>query len=934
MSAKMKVSAKFSLRWLLHLIFGFGLIACLVWLILAHYHSHVALQEGLIKDYQHEVDRHAIAINQFYQERRDDVFDVAESQVITSFFANKALGMSMQYGLRASLVHVEEYFNFIVSTKKISGKPIYESIVMLDNASEILAASQGSEVHKAKNDFKVNLAQINKKKPSVILSNWPEQRSVLVAMPILFKEVLSGFVLAKINYCVLLDEDIFPPRGKYHNNKVLLGKTADGIVPLCHTDKSAIASNKQIIQSLDEKTTKHPVTRMHSEKNIVRTVPIKGTPLILFAAAPKTQIRGSQGAEYILYFMIAILSILLSGLAFLVRVEVKSSKLRLELAKNEKAKRQELEFLNAELDDQIAERRRAEEATKQKNELLYSLNEILLVTLQTSAIEDVAQNCLSVIAKLIDCKVGFIGVFSASGVFKMLASLDGANQRCELEQKNIPMLFDHMFKQGMLGELVSSTNTLLANESDFEALKIGFPDGHIGLNSILSVPLWRNNQCIGVIALANKKSGFTSLDATNLEELSASFITALVQKQTDEALRISEERNRTLVDSITEGLIMVDENACITYLNANMLDMLEIELEDAKGRPVFDFMDEKNQEIVRKNFEYRKVGNEDPYEMAWNIPDGSKKVTMIYPKVFLGDDGEFHGSLALVIDLSVRKARDAQILQTQKLEAIGQLAAGIAHEINTPTNYVANNVTFIKDSFDSLTKMLAECASLRTAIEDDQPTQLFLDSMRKIHEEANLDYILEEIPPAIDETLEGLDHIAKIVRSMKEFAHPGLDSKTKVDLNECIQNTINVAKNEWKYVADVELNLDPDLPMTYCVPSQINQVLLNLIVNAAQAIADAEKGNGLIKISSRQLNDKIEIKIIDNGSGIPEQLQQRIFEPFFTTKEPGKGTGQGLAIAHSVIVENHAGSISLQSDGSTGSEFIIGLPLISEEVET
>ena len=191
--------------------------------------------------------------------------------------------------------------------------------------------------------------------------------------------------------------------------------------------------------------------------------------------------------------------------------------------------------------------------------------------------------------------------------------------------------------------------------------------------------------------------------------------------------------------------------------------------------------------------------------------------------------------------------------------------------------------------------------------------------------------MLKEIPSAIDQSQEGLQRVAKIVRAIKEFSHPGSAEKKGVDLNKAIETTITVAKNEWKYVADLEAELDPELGLVPCLSGELNQVVLNLIVNAAHAIADrlgensAEKGK--ITIATRRNNPWAEIDIQDSGQGIPAEIRSRIFEPFFTTKEVGKGTGQGLALAHSVVVNLHRGQIWFDSEVGVGTTFHIRIPL-------
>jgi signal transduction histidine kinase len=201
----------------------------------------------------------------------------------------------------------------------------------------------------------------------------------------------------------------------------------------------------------------------------------------------------------------------------------------------------------------------------------------------------------------------------------------------------------------------------------------------------------------------------------------------------------------------------------------------------------------------------------------------------------------------------------------------------------------------------------------------------------KCIETADLPYLKEEIPHAIDQSLEGVLRVTEIVRAMRDFSHPGSDQKSMVDLNNAIKNTITVARNEWKYVADMELNLDPLLTEVLCFPGEINQVLLNIIVNAAHSIADVlqqdKEKKGKISISTLKNDKAAVIKISDTGGGIPKDIQHRIFDPFFTTKGVGKGTGQGLAIAHTVITEKHGGNLYFETKPNKGTTFIIELPL-------
>jgi len=281
-------------------------------------------------------------------------------------------------------------------------------------------------------------------------------------------------------------------------------------------------------------------------------------------------------------------------------------------------------------------------------------------------------------------------------------------------------------------------------------------------------------------------------------------------------------------------------------------------------------------------------------------------------------------------DITERNLLRQQLLQAQKLESVGQLAAGIAHEINTPTQYIGDNVRFLKDGFLDLKSLLEKYECLLAAAQSGALCGEVIQEVALAVEHSDAGYLLEEIPKAIDQTLEGVTRVSEIVSAMKEFSHPGTKEKVPLDLNRAIDSTITVARNEWKYVADLETNFDPSLPAIPCLPGEFNQVILNLIVNAAHAIADVVRDGGQekgkITVHTRNLPEWAEIRIQDTGSGIPENVQTRIFDPFFTTKEIGKGTGQGLAIARSVIVDKHGGTIHFETKEGTGTTFIIRLP--------
>ncbi len=273
---------------------------------------------------------------------------------------------------------------------------------------------------------------------------------------------------------------------------------------------------------------------------------------------------------------------------------------------------------------------------------------------------------------------------------------------------------------------------------------------------------------------------------------------------------------------------------------------------------------------------------------------------------------------------------ERELRQAQKLEAIGQLAAGIAHEINTPVQYIGDNIRFLADSFASLLTVLQGYEEFFQEVRETQAGRTWRGAIETLQQDADLDFLREEVPITVQQSLDGVGRVSNIVRAMKEFSHPGSTEKVQVDLNKALQSTITVSRNEWKYGAELDTDFAADLPLVSCLPAELNQVFLNLIVNAAHAI-DARVKNGdfakgLIRVSTRVDNDHVVIEVADNGTGIPEAIRHRIYDPFFTTKGVGKGTGQGLAIARDIVVEKHGGRIDCRTGEGEGTTFTISLP--------
>ena len=278
-------------------------------------------------------------------------------------------------------------------------------------------------------------------------------------------------------------------------------------------------------------------------------------------------------------------------------------------------------------------------------------------------------------------------------------------------------------------------------------------------------------------------------------------------------------------------------------------------------------------------------------------------------------------------EMELRERMEAELRLSQKLESIGQLAAGVAHEINTPIQYIGDNTLFLRSAFESY---LAMFERLRPLGDDEADLEATRAGIVELMGAEDLSGLAEDVPDAIAETLEGIEQVADIVRSMKEFSHRGSQEKAPVNVNRALETTVTVARGEWKRVAEIEWQLTDDLPEIHAVGAELNQVFLNVLVNAAQAVSEAiDDGglsSGLITISTAESRDGVTVKIVDNGAGIPDSIKEQIFDPFFTTKDVGVGSGQGLSIARSIVVDHHEGTIEVTSEPGVGTAFEIWLP--------
>jgi PAS domain S-box-containing protein len=396
-------------------------------------------------------------------------------------------------------------------------------------------------------------------------------------------------------------------------------------------------------------------------------------------------------------------------------------------------------------------------------------------------------------------------------------------------------------------------------------------------------------------------------------------------RQRAEAARTSAASFRTLIEGSPDG-IAVHRDQRFVYVNPSFLRALgHTAPEGVVGASLLDVFHPDDRAGV-----VALVASDDAQtavEKRLLRRDGSVVQAEIVslPVVF---DGE-SAVVLMVRDLTARRALDTRMREMDRMVSIGTLASGIAHEINTPIQFVGDSAHFLQGAMTDLLALLEDYRGLRQVAAAGGWAPEAVAQLLGKEDDVDAEYLAENCPKAIARTLDGVSRVATIVRALKEFGHPGQTELGPADLNQAILNTVTVARNEWKYVAEVETDLGP-LPRVLCHVGSLNQVLLNLIVNAAHAIGDVV-GNtgkkGTIRVRSQVSGTDVHITVGDTGSGIPEAVRPRIFDPFFTTKEVGRGTGQGLAIARSIVVEKHAGALYFETEIGVGTTFHVRLPV-------
>jgi PAS domain S-box-containing protein len=408
------------------------------------------------------------------------------------------------------------------------------------------------------------------------------------------------------------------------------------------------------------------------------------------------------------------------------------------------------------------------------------------------------------------------------------------------------------------------------------------------------------------------------------------------------------------LDATSTFFVITDQTGpepVIAYCNKSVADEHGFRREELTGKSIATLTrwmgrDRRDLAVVQEALQEGKTFR---FEDEVTRPDGSKFWLGVSIRPLFDSSGRLTHSVSIGADITAKRGEAAkkQELQdklveemkerarvvielqfAQKLESVGRLAAGIAHEINTPIQYVGDGVYFLRSAYDDFNALLDGWRSAIGSLSDTPEHEALRLETDRLMLRHDLDFLRAEIPKAIERTADGVDRVTNIVKAMKEFAHPDANEQSPADLNHAIRTTLLVASNEYKYFAKVCTEF-AELPPVVCNIGELNQVFLNLIINAAHAIHDAgrDMGTGEIRISTAVAGEHVEVRIGDNGCGVPAENICKLYDPFFTTKEVGRGTGQGLAITHSIVVDKHGGHIGVASSVGAGTEFTLRLPI-------
>ncbi|HWR03816.1 MAG TPA: PAS domain-containing protein [Humidesulfovibrio sp.] len=871
------------------------LLSCLILAMLWSAHaSSVAREREVTLRMEEDVRGAAATLGYFFYERDNDMRIASDNRQLLTYFENKALGMSEEYGLLASRLSIEEHLAKLVQDRRVGGEPIYSALALVDREGAVIGESRAGPHTAKESPWRKFLPESEPHKPLFAVDYEAQQPGIVLRQPVNLGGQVVGHILARIPL-----ERVLP---------LLVRSPEAGVHLYCVTEGPRLAAtlhgvfDPALPGRLVEPGPGRPVS---SQRVRAMDDGEKAEHLAIWASVPQTPLRVLSLVN-VRELLGAVSPWLITGVSALLCAFTLAA---LWLAW--RANSAQL-VLGARLE----EKTQAERTIRQK---------------------------ASELEQLLDSLPGDAFFKDAKGRYitgnASLCALVGLTRE-ELSGKT-----DHeLFPAGLADKYVADDARIL--EGGLERLETEDQVPSLqGLRDVLTRKVAVHNAegaVIGLIGLGyditEKKRVERELQAAyaemerRVEQRTEQLAYANTLLQTEIAERKQAHREANLVLSAVSALLVgVDMQGRVSKWNQAASEIFQLAEEDSLGRefaslPLPWEWDRVLEGLAQCSLERQTVKiNNLWYERA----DGKEGFLFVGLSPILDEGGGLKGVLVLGTDITDFKVLEAQLSQAQKLESIGQLAAGIAHEINTPTQYVGDTISFLRDANADILAVMDRVAELAATPDAGCGAEALQDLADKL-EDIEYPFLREEMPLSFSRAKDGIQRVSGIVRAMRSFSHPGQGEKKGVDLNEALMNTITVSRNEWKYVADMETDLDPQLPQVICLPAEMNQVFLNIVVNAAHAVEEAVRGTarkGVIRIATAQEEGGVRISISDTGAGIPEAVRGKIFDPFFTTKEVGKGTGQGLTLAYDIVVNKHGGSISFDTEHGRGTTFHIHLPL-------
>ncbi len=573
----------------------------------------------------------------------------------------------------------------------------------------------------------------------------------------------------------------------------------------------------------------------------------------------------------------------------------------------------------------ITEQIKAKEILEQNLSISSALVKLYgLIMRPDATIENSAEVVLEEVIRLTGSKYGCIGIFDAErgGDQIICNTLNSCRVDSVDESSMLKSNKDGEF-MSLWGHCLNTRKPFFTNDVADHYASTGIPDGHIELDNLLSVPVLLGEKILGQVILANKSGEYTEKDIETLEPFTNLFALAIQRLKGKQDLIAVKELLHKILVGIKAGIVIVDrESLKIETINDIAIEMLQGAEENYVGMNV-DVLNCVS--FSGKKISFCSVSDDMNAEMELRISKYNGQLIPIQ-RIVLEDifDGKSK-FIVILFDIADRKELELRLALSQKMEFIGQLSAGIAHEINTPVQYIGTNLKFMSDAFNGVSSFLSKCSN-----DLDFVRKTSQKNMQNKWDKQDIEYFFKELPSSISQSIEGVNRISAIVSALKNFSHPGSESKDIADINDALRNICVICRNEWKYHADVVFDFKDDKFFVPCYISELNQVFVNIVINSAHALKQKYEHSGikgLITIQTRDVDKWFEIIIHDNGVGIPADILPRVFDPFFTTKEIGEGSGQGLALAYSIITDKHGGVIELQSDEGVGTTCLIRLPI-------